>query len=208
MMENQYEYTNDWFVGHQSTWDNLIPQLNKLTKILEVGCYEGRSTCYLIQKCSDEYPIELHCVDTWEGGVEHDKSVMNTVEMRFNKNTAIALSNTKYPVTLIKHKTYSYLACAKLLANGQQETFDLIYIDGSHQASDVLTDAVLAFQLLRVGGVLIFDDYLWSMEPNGQQDILNMPKSAIDAFFSLFQRKIKILPGFPLYQLYSVKTAN
>ena len=29
---------------------------------------------------------------------------------------------------------------------------------------------------------MIFDDYLWSMEPAGKQDPLNMPKPAIDSF--------------------------
>ena len=37
--------------------------------------------------------------------------------------------------------------------------FDLIYIDASHYAPDVLSDAVLAFKLLKPGGILIFDDY-------------------------------------------------
>lgn len=40
--------------------------------------------------------------------------------------------------------------------------FDLIYIDGSHMRLDVLTDAVMAWQLLRVHGILVFDDYEWN----------------------------------------------
>ena len=32
-----------------------------------------------------------------------------------------------------------------------------MYIDGSHAARDVISDAVLAWALLRPGGVLIFD---------------------------------------------------
>lgn len=33
----------------------------------------------------------------------------------------------------------------------------VVYIDGSHAAKDVIADAVLAWALLRPGGVLIFD---------------------------------------------------
>ena len=86
--------------------------------------------------------------------------------------------------------------------------FDLIYIDGSHTAADVLIDAVLAFQLLRVGGVMIFDDYLWSMEPALSVDPLNMPKPAIDAFAAIFLRKTRVLPGLPNAQCYVEKIAD
>jgi hypothetical protein len=33
--------------------------------------------------------------------------------------------------------------------------------DGSHRARDVLEDAVLSWPLLKVGGIMLFDDYLW-----------------------------------------------
>ena len=42
------------------------------------------------------------------------------------------------------------------------ETYDIIYIDGSHATSDVLEDAVLSYRLLKPGGLLIFDDYHWA----------------------------------------------
>ena len=38
------------------------------------------------------------------------------------------------------------------------QKYDIIYIDGSHEARDVLEDAVLAYRLLKIGGLLIFDD--------------------------------------------------
>src|SRR6185312_6234037 len=103
-------------------------------------------------------------------------------------------------------KTTSHSAMIRLLADGNGGRFDFVYIDGSHQAPDVLADAVLAFQLLKLGGVLVFDDYLWAMEPLGRQDFYNMPKPAIDAFVNVFQRKLRLVSA-PLYQLYAVKTA-
>jgi predicted O-methyltransferase YrrM len=54
-------------------------------------------------------------------------------------------------------------ALAEILSSNEPP-FDLIYVDGSHQASDVLTDSIITFQLLRVGGVMTFDDYVWCME--------------------------------------------
>jgi predicted O-methyltransferase YrrM len=39
-------------------------------------------------------------------------------------------------------------------------SFDLIYIDGHHTIQCVLRDYVLTWPLLKIGGVMIFDDYL------------------------------------------------
>ncbi len=42
------------------------------------------------------------------------------------------------------------------------QVFDVVYVDASHMAGDVLSDAVLAWKLLAPGGIMIFDDYAWS----------------------------------------------
>ena len=49
-MLDDLEFTNNWFGRNaEKIWDQLLPQI-KPTKILEIGSYEGRSTCYLIEK--------------------------------------------------------------------------------------------------------------------------------------------------------------
>lgn len=205
-----FDFTVDWFSYNIPAWEQVIAPL-KPTQILEIGCYEGRSTCYLMQRCTQEHGIELHCVDTWDGGEDFKKgafggAVMSDAETRFEHNTEVAGERALNPVTLVKHKARSALALNYLIATKGEAFFDLIYIDGSHQAADVLIDCILSFQLLRVGGVLIFDDYLWCMEADGKQDPLGMPKPAIDAFLNIFQRKMKVIPSLPIYQLYAHKT--
>lgn len=64
---------------------------------------------------------------------------------------------------------------------------------------------MLAFQLVRVGGLNVFDDYLWD-EP-GVADPIRAPKLAIDAFVNIFCQKLKVLSA-PPYQLYVPKTAD
>lgn len=204
-MSAPYEFTNSWFEPHKAVWKHLLDQY-KPRRILEIGSYEGACTCFVLENlCAQNVTPEVFCVDTWAGGMEHAGTNMSAVELRFDTNTALA-SSGRATVTKLKH--FSKEALTRLLAQGGAGTFDLIYIDGSHQAPDVLADSVLAFELAKVGGLLIWDDYLWSHEPLGQQDPLNMPKPAIDAFINTYQRKLAVITGLPLYQLYAVKVAN
>ena len=208
-----YKFTNQWFqMGPKYVWDEILPQFNP-TRILEIGSFEGAATCYLIEKLSSDNTIELHCVDTWEGGIEHkdggnEEINMKQVEDRFHHNIQISQNKVKNPAEIYIHKNTSDLALASLLGTGKQNYFDFIYVDGSHQAPDVLCDAILSFKLLKNFGVIGFDDYYWRENlPNGI-DPIRCPKTAIDAFTNIFCRKIKIvnstLKTYPL-QLYVQK---
>ena len=130
---------------------------------------------------------------------------MGEVERRFDHNVMVAKQRASHRVSVKKFKKPSMQALTEIIAR-REAPFDLVYVDGSHQAPDVLSDAVLAFQLLRIGGIMIFDDYLWRLEPDGRQDLLNMPKPAIDSFVNIFQRKLRVMHGLPLWQLYLEKT--
>ena len=206
--KKNYRFTNDWFQNSKAIWDQLIPQINP-TKILEIGSYEGASACYLIDKYSESNCIEMHCIDNWEGGLEHKiggeaMTDMSSVEKNFLHNVTISKEHSKSEVSLHIHKGPSDLKLAEMLASGKKNYFDLIYIDGSHQAPDVLCDAILSFRLLRIGGVIIFDDYLWNEKLPYGVDPIRSPKLAIDAFTNIYCRKIKIIPS-RLYQLYIQK---
>ncbi|MCE1185898.1 MAG: class I SAM-dependent methyltransferase [Zoogloea sp.] len=212
MSESFYQFTNNWFEGAaKSVWDALIPQINP-KRVLEIGSYEGASACYLIDKISEYQDLELHCIDTWEGGIEHQvggsaQTDMSEVEQRFRHNTKIATERAGHIVDLFCYKGYSDIELSKMLAKGMQGYFDFIYVDGSHQAPDVLLDAVLSFKLLRVDGVLAFDDYLWQEPLPYGTDPVRCPKIAIDAFSNIYCRKTRIISA-PLYQLYVQKISE
>jgi predicted O-methyltransferase YrrM len=201
--KTDFEFTNDWFVGARPIWDQILKTLRP-RRLLEIGSYEGQSACYLIETVGRMHEAELHCIDTWQGGIEHGAINMAEVERRFLKNTDIAIRQAANSTTLNVHKARSDFALAQLFVQGYEGFFDFIYIDGSHQAPDVLTDAVLSFRLLRKGGLIAFDDYLWSENLPGGPDILRMPKSAIDAFINLHIRQLRVVMA-PLYQLYIEK---
>jgi predicted O-methyltransferase YrrM len=200
-----YQFTNDWFNIAIKNWNEIIAQL-KPGRVLEIGSFEGASTCYLIEKVGTTKALELYCVDTWEGGEEHGYQNMDSVEKRFDGNVELAKSKATHAITFHKLKRFSDEALASLLAEGKQGYFDFIYVDGSHRAPDVLCDAVLSFRLLRVGGVIAFDDYLWNDKTRQEIDPISSPKIAIDAFTNIYSRKLRIMRA-PLYQLYIQKTS-
>jgi predicted O-methyltransferase YrrM len=209
MNSNTFDFTNNWFESvARSVWDSIIPQVNP-SRVLEVGSYEGASACYLIEKLASTRELEIHCVDTWDGGVEHKEAQldMSSVEARFHANTQKAIAAADFAVSLVAHKANSDIALAKLLAEGKQGYFDFIYIDGSHQAPDVLCDALLGFRLLRRYGVMAFDDYLWQEEMPYGIDPIRCPKPAIDAFTNTYCRKLRVIRA-PLYQLYVQKVSD
>jgi cephalosporin hydroxylase len=200
-----YQFTNSWFEGQaRGVWDQLLPKINP-TRILEIGSYEGASAVYLITRLGPHHSLDLHCVDTWEGGVEHEGTDMSAVETRFRHNIDLAVRSIPNEVGLTLHKGLSDVGLARLLADGKAGYFDFIYVDGSHQAADVLCDAVLSFKLLKVGGVLVFDDYLWAERT--PRDVLRCPKIAIDAFLNININKLSIISA-PLSQIYVQKLSD
>jgi predicted O-methyltransferase YrrM len=200
------EYTNDWFdTNSKQVWDVLIPNI-KPQRILEIGSYEGRSICYLIEKLGNDSDLEIHAIDTWEGGSDHmSKQIAHAtpfkgIEERFYKNVKESMDKVVTKTNLQIHKGSSDIELARLLSTGFSEYFDFIYVDGSHETTDVLSDAVLSFKLLKKGGMMILDDYLWCVDGHS----LYRPKLAIDAFVNINYSKLSVLNA-PNSQVYVVK---
>lgn len=203
--DRHFRFSQDWFSHHIPAWNKILPLLRP-SRVLEIGSYEGRATSYMIETCCAFGPLQITCVDTWAGAADLSDTMMAGVEARFDENTRLAIDVAHAPVSLRKIKQPSAIALAGFVASGEPQ-FDLIYVDGSHTAPDVLIDAVLAFQLLRVGGIMIFDDYLWTLEPQASVDALNLPKPAVDAFANIFMRKVRLIAGMPNAQCYLEKIA-
>lgn len=182
-----YQFTQDWFTRHKVLWDTLM-DMAQPRKVLEIGSFEGRCTTYLIEKIGAVAPGEIFCVDMWKGDYEHSnviKDDFKNVKERFDHNIELAKKNAPHPVNVLEFVCDSVTGCSQIAAQGIRD-FDLVYVDGSHIASDVFYDAAIAFQLCKVGGLIIFDDY---REDKYLPYIY--PKMAIDAFYKTHENKIK-----------------
>jgi predicted O-methyltransferase YrrM len=184
---SEYQFTKDWFGWAPPVWEQLIPMLSGEAgkrNFLEIGSFEGRSTVWTMENMMQKGDY-IYCIDTWEGGEEHGAEDMQAVFERFKANTAIAKDKTKVV------RGYAMDTSTTELASKIQDGFqyDFIYIDGSHIAKDVLTDACMAWQVLKPKGIIVFDDYVWG-DP---RDILHRPKAAIDAFTNIFAEEVEII---------------
>jgi len=152
---------------------------------LEVGSWEGRSACWLLENILTGKGSMLTCVDTFGGCAFHDlDDMVSEVERTFDSNIAAIGAQDK----VTKVKGVSQYVLRKLPIS----SYDLIYIDASHLAPNVLMDIMLCWELLKVQGILVLDDYLWkSPEHNG--DPLREPKIAIDAALSIFANHIDLI---------------
>lgn len=178
-MNNKIVFTADWFSKSIPDIINFVtPVLNnkESLRILEIGSYEGLSTLWFLQNFLPNTKKEIYCVDTWQGAeiiYQSEEQLSETFDTNLDEFLKSGICTKLVGKSEITLKT--------LLAN--QETFDFIYIDGSHRSSDVMIDGVLSYFLLNQNGVMMFDDYLWSI---GERPYNEIPHASIEFFRNFF----------------------
>lgn len=185
-----YIFTQDWFSNNIEIWTPLLKE-RQPKKILEIGSFEGRSATFFIENLADFFPISLFCIDTWGGSEEHKSLVLEGIEKRFDYNILVAKSLVNYRVDFYKLKGQSSTMLEVLKNTGHKNSFDFIYIDGSHKTEDVKLDSLFSYSLIRDRGIIVFDDYLWRDPNNIKCDDVPMP--AIDFFLDKYKEEVNIL---------------
>ena len=128
-----------------------------------MGSLEGRSAIFWLEYLPC---LTITCIDTFEGiGI-----FAGDIEGRFDRNLAA------YGQRVRKIKSTSATALARLAEDGAR--FDLAYIDGDHSRDNVMIDCLLAWRMLRPGGLIILDDY----ELDLRKSPAKRPLDAIDTF--------------------------
>ena len=100
-----------WF-DYGKIWDSLLQNVQP-KRILEIGCYDGGTTCSLIARLEDE--CEIHCVDPWHDYDEPNGENMAEVENNFDKNISLALEKKASLIKVMKHKEKSESCLPKFL---------------------------------------------------------------------------------------------
>lgn len=175
--ERGYTFSHDYFSGQISIWQHWFTELMTASpiRILEIGSWQGGSTLWLLDHVIAQRGGSITCVDTWAGSSEHTflAPLGLSLEALFDANVArTGLGNRVRKCKGSSHEVLPGLATA---------SFDLIYIDGAHEAKAVIQDAIHAHRLLAPGGFLLFDDLHYSFADPTQNTA-----NAIDFFCTTF----------------------
>jgi predicted O-methyltransferase YrrM len=165
-----FTFGQDWFSDKTPQFQtHLQPLAGTPCNLLEIGCHEGRATCWLLQNIATHPDASVTCIDTH-------------LQPNFEANVAAAGGAGK--VRFVQEMSRS------ALRNCGFNQFDFIYVDGNHTTVEVLEDGVLSFRLLKVGGIMAFDDYKWDDSRLRHE---GLPRPAIDAFLKVYAKKISVL---------------
>ncbi|MGO9138495.1 MAG: class I SAM-dependent methyltransferase [Syntrophales bacterium] len=173
----KYTFTSDWFTHDIPSWTIILNDMKGKPNLtyLEVGVYEGRSFLWVMDNILTHPSSKAIAIDTF------DKIFDSDPEKVFLENLRRSGHSSQVKVL----KGFSQEKLRQLTLN----SVDLIYIDGDHRSKGVIMDAILSWDLLKEGGILMFDDY--KLDYGLPMDM--RPEYAIDVFLSLFPDEFQIL---------------
>jgi predicted O-methyltransferase YrrM len=172
----KYRFSYDWVSPHTKEWEKDLQEFKGKPNVhaLEIGCFEGQSACWFLDNILTDPTSRLICVDPF--AVPMATILLKFFEARFDQN--VAASGAADRVTKLIGQSQVVVRTL------QHSQFDFIYVDGSHKVGDVLQDAVLAWTVLRPGGIVMFDDYAL-VDDVSEGLRARAPGRALDAFMSI-----------------------
>lgn len=175
-MEND---TPNWFepVARQN-FENYLSHLagKPNLRFIQVGVFAGHASEWLLKNILTDQSSQLLDIDTWEGSDEHTDIDFTAIHQEYLERVVSKFTNI-YSVVADSAMYLTYL---------KKDYSDFIYIDGDHRALAVINDAENAWPLLKSGGILAFDDYLWT-------DQVDTPKEAVDRFIATHNDELDVL---------------
>ena len=133
--------------SHIHAWRHFNQIRNSLV-CMEVGVERGDNAYCILETLT---PKKLVLVDRWENYIrDNGENYMNS-----SNNYSHVCERYKgwSEVEIIKDKSQNYLLSLK------DNSFDYVYIDGSHDKLDCLKDIINAVRLVKVNGIIGGHDY-------------------------------------------------
>ena len=173
-----FDFSNEWFDNNIPIWIDLFKKenlFNRNLRILEIGCFEGRSTLFLLKNLNVN---EIICVDPM---LEYEelKADFKKVNEKFKNNVKI------YKNCILEKKTSKEYFKNNLIS----KNFDLVYLDGDHHANQVYDDLVNIYKNLNNYVVIIIDDLFVDVFENKEENLIN----GVYKFLDNYGPKLKII---------------
>ena len=169
--------STDYFSINAYYWDLIINKNFKEFSYLEIGSWEGNSASYILKNFKTK---KVFCVDVWDTNNDSPKEEERS---RF-KNFIFNLKEFKERFSFFKGTSDEFF-------KNNEQLFDVIYIDGWHEAPQVYKDINNSWDSLNVNGIIICDDYFYGDIKDTHNK--NLPANAINKFLLEKENKLKVI---------------
>ncbi|MEG4325357.1 tetratricopeptide repeat protein [Microcoleus sp. herbarium5] len=165
-----YQFTQDWFTHNIPIWKRHLQEFTGIAdfQVVEIGSFQGMSACWLLDNILTHPTAKITCIDLF-------------FQQHFKGN----IVKTGAADRVIELEGYSQ----DLLVDLTSEYYDVAYVDGCHKPTSALQDAILSWRLVKVGGLMIFDDYEFTFPDSPEQDT----KIGIDVFLEMFASQLEVV---------------
>jgi len=202
-LDDRYTFNQGWYDALLNTDMvlNTHPEGQKFAlkpedsrQIVEIGVYEGASTCFWSDFYLNHPDSRLISIDPFTGSEEHHAEPekypeLANLELIARGNIAKSTNAAKIEVL----KGFSQFIYPELcLRHGAEPWIDVLYVDGAHDPTSVARDTVLYVPMVKQGGLVIFDDYGHPDVKRGVDNALNAFASAEKAIFTGWQLVVKM----------------
>lgn len=177
LLKEREHFNENWYKDEQI--DALVKAADLVKELegdaIEIGCWEGKSTCSLVNKF---YPDTVIAVDTWKGdGGDHATNKIlkeRDVYAQFRKNL---LALTKNNVKVEKKDCFEFLK----EYNGK---IKFIHIDAAHDYDSVKRTIEAIKDKVVPGGVICGDDFVgaWDGSPGLNGGVERAVKELLPGF--------------------------
>jgi tetratricopeptide (TPR) repeat protein len=182
-------WLDDTPVGSKIIFEEMLSMVTRGKegcKVLEIGSYIGTSLIGILDRTGEN--CMATAIDRWQDYDEFDNEEMTKrdIEQVFDVN--IAISGYTNRVTKLKGDSVDCLI--DLIR--KSEKYDFIYVDGSHKCIDCYTNMALSWSLLKPGGILAVNDYIFNTELLGTEPF-SIPFLGVEHFLTKYEGKYTIL---------------
>lgn len=168
-------YTKNW----NHAFIRSVSGLSNFNLCLEVGCFEGLTTNYIIDNLLNK-DGKIICVDPLtniylNNDLKETDIEINNIDNFFEGQYERFMNNVREHIDsekLILYRDMSFNVYEKL-KELYLNSVDFIYIDGDHRPESVYLDGVNCLDLCKPNGYILFDDYNWRDTHKGIDRFLN-----------------------------------
>ena len=183
-LADHYSFTEGWYdallnsdytIRNNQTEHQIKLDPAEKRQIVEIGVYEGASSCFWSDFYLDHEESGLISIDPFTGSEEHLRNPEKYAGLSRLERTArenIAKSKNCGKVEIIKG--FSQHVFADLDRRfGSEPWIDVLYIDGAHDSTSVARDVTMYVPMVKPGGIVFFDDYAHPDVRRGVDGALN-----------------------------------